>query len=171
MTTQTAQRLFACKAAGNRFGKPLSHGVLASVAAAGLSLALTSPAYAGGPHLWASGGSIGKDLTVCAETLGVRHSKRGTPFAHLRRGQTFKVTDVDREFNSEWVQCQCRRLRPEWLVLQRVTRSRRCVGLDQSRSSAVDSRIWLAASGYQSGCAQTARASAPGADRSKRTSQ
>jgi hypothetical protein len=63
----------------------------------------TAPATAGGPYLYASGGSIGQRLTVCAQDLGVRPSRGGTPFNYLYAGQTFLVQGVDSEFGSEWV--------------------------------------------------------------------
>lgn len=74
-----------------------------AASAVAILLGAATPAYAGGPHVWASGGSIGKRLTVCAQDLGVRHSRGGNPFASLANGQTFTVENVDQEFGSEWV--------------------------------------------------------------------
>jgi hypothetical protein len=69
----------------------------------GLTLGLTPYAHAGGPLLWASSGSIGHRLTVCADSLSVRHTRGGAAFAILNRPQTFTVENVDQEFGSEWV--------------------------------------------------------------------
>jgi hypothetical protein len=78
-------------------------GSLTAVLAA-LMLAVTqSAAYAGGPHRWAQYSDVGKRLTVCAQTLDVRSSYGGTPFAQLTSGQTFTVYQNYAEFGSEYV--------------------------------------------------------------------
>lgn len=69
-----------------------------------LMLAVTqSAAYAGGPDRWAQYSDVGKRLTVCAQTLDVRSSYGGTPFAQLTYGQTFTVYQNYAEFGSEYV--------------------------------------------------------------------
>ncbi|MFP8940381.1 hypothetical protein ACLIYM_02950 [Streptomyces fenghuangensis] len=90
---------------GRRRGRLARRAATGSVLAlaTALLLGLSTPAHAGGPYVWAPAGSIGKRLTICAQDLGVRHSKGGTPFAHLTSGQTFTVEHVDLEFGSEWV--------------------------------------------------------------------
>ncbi len=60
-------------------------------------------AHAGGPYQWAAGGHVGQRLTVCADSLEVRHHKGGPAFDHLYKNQTFTVKSVDQEFGSEWV--------------------------------------------------------------------
>ncbi|MDH6228981.1 hypothetical protein M2169_006037 [Streptomyces sp. MJP52] len=78
-------------------------GSLTAVLAA-LMLAVTqSAAYAGGPHRWAQYSDVDKRLTVCAQTLDVRSSYGGTPFAQLTNGQTFTVYQNYAEFGSEYV--------------------------------------------------------------------
>ncbi len=103
-TIQTGRQLVDRPTSPGKAGRRLRRGLLAA-AAAGLSLLFVapSPAYAGGPYGWASGGSIDRRLTVCAEDLAVRHERGGYAFDYLQRGQTFYVKDVDAEFGSEWV--------------------------------------------------------------------
>lgn len=73
------------------------------VMAVALCLALTGPAHAGGPYKYAIGQDMGRRLTVCAQSLGVRSSEGGQIFAYLHNPQTFDVKWVRYEFNNEWV--------------------------------------------------------------------
>jgi hypothetical protein len=83
-----------------RFGRV----VLATVAAAGLTLSMNPAALAGGPYLWANHDYIGKRFIVCADSLAVRHSKGGPAFAYLHKNQTFTVENPGtEEFGGEWV--------------------------------------------------------------------
>ncbi|WP_158778644.1 hypothetical protein [Streptomyces cellulosae] len=68
-------------------------------------IGFTTPASAGGNLLWASGSSVGKRWTVCAQSLAVRSSPNGPAFGYLYGpDQTFTIYDSGNfEFGGEWV--------------------------------------------------------------------
>ncbi|MFD3611181.1 hypothetical protein ACFWXA_24490 [Streptomyces atroolivaceus] len=78
-------------------------GSLTAVLTALMLTVTQSAAYAGGPHRWAQYSDVGQRLTVCAQTLDVRSSYGGTPFAQLTSGQSFTVYQNYAEFGSEYV--------------------------------------------------------------------
>ncbi|MCL9762977.1 hypothetical protein [Frankia sp. AiPa1] len=78
---------------------------MTALAAAGALIAgLASTAFAGGPLLYASAGSVGQRWTVCSQDLAVRSSPGGSAFAYLHSPQTFTIYDAGGgEFGGEWV--------------------------------------------------------------------
>lgn len=106
MVSQTMNHVPVGQEQGRRMRRRLGRVLLATVAAAGLTLSMSPAALAGGPYLYANhgNGTIGRRLIVCADSLAVRHSKGGPPFAYLHKNQTFTVEDPGpEEFGGEWV--------------------------------------------------------------------
>jgi hypothetical protein len=69
-----------------------------------LTLALAAPAQANGPYRYANGNDHGKRMTICAQSIAVRHSAGGAAFAYLYKPQTFLVKYTGQlEFGGGWV--------------------------------------------------------------------
>jgi hypothetical protein len=69
-----------------------------------LLFTLAVPAQANGPYRYANHNDHGKRMSICAQSLAVRHSPGGGAFAYLYQPQTFLVKDAGRlEFGGGWV--------------------------------------------------------------------
>ena len=69
-----------------------------------LFFTLAVPAQANGPYRYANHNDHGRRMSICAESLAVRHSPGGGAFAYLHKPQTFLVKDAGQaEFGGGWV--------------------------------------------------------------------